>query len=221
MLLPKYKIKVLYSTIEYDVIFGIIVSTESQCSLYKINDRVFVFVTWNEHLLGSMYTLEVYETSIFRFSEERNNTPCKLPLLKYGCLAIYINEQCSKYKLEKVKLHSTFNVYNCLKNIVHSKIEWYDLSNKDCKSHKKDFKIVITPSQWYIELNHVKKMFDLDKKSLLQEFGENLIYILVKYIEKYSLKTNIYYIEMNDLLIVKSSKSRFFCILDFCQNSNL
>lgn len=221
MLLPRYKVKVLYSTIEYDVVFGIIVSIDSQQSLYKINDIVFVFVTWNEHLLGSMYTLEAYETSIFRFSEEKNNVPCRLPLLKYGCIAMYINEHCSYCKLEKIKLHSTFNVYNCLKNFIQSEIEWYDLSCKDYESHIKDFQIIITPSEWYVELKHFKKLFDLNKKSLLQEFGGNLIYKLVEYIEKYSLKTNIYYIEVNDVMFIKNSRSRFFYIIDFCQNSNL
>ena len=212
-----YTVRVLYSTIEYDVILGIITDIKSKSNIFKVNDIVFVYLKWYNDEGYTMDSLRVEEETIFRFTDNNYNKPYMLPLLKYGCIAMHISD----YYVKKIVLYSSFNVYHCLKNILHCEMEWHNITELPKNNNCNDMFMIITPTQWYYTYDTKNDLIDLEKQSIFQNFGRKTITKLIKYIELKSLTTNICYIDICDLISIKNSNTRFFKILDFNQNSSL
>lgn len=228
MLSSRVFIKVSYSTMEYDLVLGTIIRIESENSHLKVNDVVIAYLTWSDDGMSkdtidttdTMDTISVFETNIIRFTNHKYITPCILPILKYGCIAIKLLERY--VQPSRIVLYSTFNIYHCIKSILPYDIKWYDISKININSlNKKTLIIIITPTQWYYTYNNKHYFIDLNNTSLLKFFGKETINNMIKYIEAHSFKTSIYYIQVKDVLSLKASSSRFFNIVDYTQNLSL
>lgn len=222
-----FTIHILYSTLEFDIIIGIITNISSDLienTSFKIEEKVLIIPDYYNYQIcpkDPLMSICVNEECIFKIPLEIIS-PLTLYAIKYGCI-VYINKILNPKNI-KIIIYSKYNVFKLIKKfIINNNIEWCplndELTDKQTDIIINNNIIHITPLKWIIIINHINYCVDLQKHSLIYIFGKENINIIINNICKQHILTDIYYIPFKFIQTIdfndKFNKSRFFYIISF------
>lgn len=222
-----FTIHILYSTLEYDIIIGIITNISAVADLientsFKIGEKVLIIPDYYNYQIcpkDPLMSICVNEECIFKIPLE-NISPLTLYAIKYGCI-VYINKILNPKNI-KIIMYSKYNVFKLIKKfMINNNIEWRPLNDEltDNDIIINNNIIHITSLKWIIIINHINYCIDLQKHSLIYIFGKKNINIIINIIYKQHILTDIYYIPFEFIQTIdfndKFNKSRFFSIISF------
>lgn len=190
-------IHVVYSTLEYDVILGVIEKTKA--TRFHIGQHVIVFYTYAQNAFASnmkdpLRYIRVDDRYVFPLPHQDLFTPAILPIVKYGFIFFSIGSN--------ITLEAPTNVQKLYQRIART------LTNNDSIQE-----VIIQEDRWSVN----KKVYDVQKHGLIELFGSHGVDAMLDTIVKYNLLADVIYLPISELtsnmIEMKPKSTRFFIIL--------
>lgn len=194
------EILIMYSTLEYDIMLGII--EKSRVDKFRIGQHVIVFYTHANNAFASIMPdplrcIRVDEKYVYSLPDQILFNPSILPFVKYGLIFFSLGVN--------VTLEAPTNVQRLYQKIF-----------RFLTSNNKTEKVIIKEDMWIVD----DQVYDIQTNGLIDLFGDQTVDKLLDKIAKYKLRADIIHLRIteltNNMNELKPKSTRFFVIL--CYN---